>query len=500
MGKPTFDPTQLTTDDIHPAQRTATPVTSGDDSGESFLGNVAKSGANFANNLLGAVTSPIQTYHAMTDVVDGYLAKIPGIHTGAQQTAAADAMTKHFKDRYGSVANVRKTAYEDPVGFAADLSTVIAPFAGGAGAAGEIADMAGMAKTAAALRTVAKAGTTAAEVTNPLNVGKAVSAGVRGVGGVMAGAGLDAGSAVTRAGEYMQNPIANTGQALAKKLYRTTLQPSGTAAEGAAKVDTLMKEGVGPAGEQPAWDKISEYANQVKQMFNDPRAAGLNADPINVLKGVDPLLANQGRQSWVDQLAPMNGPDKVRSVVDDFVQKHFNPGTPAGQPTPSGVLDPSGNMIMTPGSAATPATAKPLPLDTLQGEKQNTYARLKDSDFGGGGVTSPIPAAERQAQVGLASGARNEIGDQLASVGITGVHAIHAAEGGLLDAMPDLQRNAAKMANGGMFTTTKEALIRHVLPMAAIQLYKLGKLPMETVDHIVKQGATAGAQQQSADN
>lgn len=472
-----------------------------------FLDNAWSSTKNFAGNMLAAASHPVDTATSIHDVVNGYIGKMRGQKAGDEgynpdEQRMADAMTKHFKDRYGSVDAIKRTAYTDPVGFAADLSGVVAPLAGGAGLLGEAADAAGLARTANVLRTASKVGGVVAETANPLSAGKTAARITQGAGKVMSGAGIGVGSAVTNAGEVMEHPVINTGRALAKKLYRTALDPSGTAAEGSAKVDTLMNEGIGPTGEQPAWDKINQYSQQVKDMLSDPRAQGVTADPTNVLKGVDPLLAPQGKASWVDQLAPMGGPDKVQSVVDDFVQKHFNPGTPgtpAGQPTFSGVYDAQGNRVMTPGAAAvppTPATPVPMDLPKLQGEKQNTYARLKDSDFGGGPSNTPMPAAERQAQVGLAKGARNEIGDKLASVGITGIHGVNAKEGGLLDAMPDLQRNAAKMASAGIFGSAKEALIRRVLPTAALQLYKAGKLPWETTEHILKQGALgAGIQE-----
>jgi len=474
----------------------------------SFITNLGDSASEFGRNLVTAAVHPYDTVKNGVNLAEGYLTKIGlGNKNGkvtAQQQQMMDAMNKHFGDRYGSLDKIKHTAYTDPVGFAADASTVLGPLSGGVGLVGDAADAAGMARAASTLSKVADVAKAGSELTNPLNVGKGASKALQTTGKVMSGAGMDAGSAVTRAGEAIEHPIQDLSTGLAKKWYRKALNPSGTVDEGTAKVNTLMNEGIGPANEPGAWDKITQYANQVKAMLRDPRAQGVSGDVTKVLGATDPLIAPTGPQSWEAQLAPGNGPDQVNQVRQDFVNKHFNPGTPAvpanlGQVV-AGELTPNPTIVgATPAILATPPTPRPISLEDLQEEKQNTYRRLKDSDFGGGPSNAPIPAASRQANVALAKGARNEIGDKLSSVGLDGIHAINAKEGGLLDAMPDLQRNAAKLANSpGITESAREILIRHLLPQAAIGLYKAGRLPWNTTEYILKQGAAGSTVQEQA--
>lgn len=95
---------------------------------------------------------------------------------------AANAMGGFLKERYGSLEKIKTTLYNDPVGAAADLSTL---FTGGGAAATRVATasrgpivagamqglpgMEAAARTSGALATTGKALTTAGEYTNPLN-------------------------------------------------------------------------------------------------------------------------------------------------------------------------------------------------------------------------------------------------------------------------------------------------------------------------------------------
>lgn len=94
-----------------------------------FAGNVVKSGVNFVGGIANAVAHPIETAKTLGKTAIGGVEKlIPGQQDYEQNF---DQLTDFFKQRYGSWDAVKQTAYEDPIGFLADASTVI----GGAGGA-----------------------------------------------------------------------------------------------------------------------------------------------------------------------------------------------------------------------------------------------------------------------------------------------------------------------------------------------------------------------------
>lgn len=93
----------------------------------SFLGNVANSAGNLLGGLVHAVAHPIDTITNLGKTALGGLetgvAAVSGQPTPQDsQTQAFHQTLDYFKQRYGSVDNFLKTAYQDPVGTAADAS------------------------------------------------------------------------------------------------------------------------------------------------------------------------------------------------------------------------------------------------------------------------------------------------------------------------------------------------------------------------------------------
>lgn len=117
-----------------------------------FIGNVFKSGGRFARDtVMGAanVLNPDPNKNTAINIGRLGLGAIEKVVPGEQgHEDNFDALTGYFKDRYGGVENVKKTLYEDPVGFASDVSLFLS--AGGAGLklAGKGAKLAGAVKTA----------------------------------------------------------------------------------------------------------------------------------------------------------------------------------------------------------------------------------------------------------------------------------------------------------------------------------------------------------------
>lgn len=114
------------------------------------LRNAPESAATFAGNLWHAVQNPIDTLSAVADLGAGTIragaqAVLPqsvfgyldSFNTDAAQRAGrtASAVGNFYGDRYGSEDGFKRTIAQDPVGFAADLSTVLTGGAGGARAA-----------------------------------------------------------------------------------------------------------------------------------------------------------------------------------------------------------------------------------------------------------------------------------------------------------------------------------------------------------------------------
>jgi hypothetical protein len=135
--------------------------------------NIPSSAVEFATGLYNAVTNPVETAGTLLDIAAG------GLKTGAQKALpkdvynfinnldanpkaaqramrAAQQFGGQMADRYGTYDAIKNTLATDPVGFAADMSSLLS---GGAG----LAKRAGKTGTAATLNKMAQR-------TNPVNV------------------------------------------------------------------------------------------------------------------------------------------------------------------------------------------------------------------------------------------------------------------------------------------------------------------------------------------
>lgn len=136
---------------LFPAETGESPLKAGLKS----LGNVPSSTFNLGKNVVQAIAHPIKTVQGVGDTLEG------GIRTGIEkvtgkelpsneQTDQAEStfhtVAQGLKDRYGSVENAQRTATNDPVGFGADVLSLIT---GGASLAGKIPGVAKLAEGAA---------------------------------------------------------------------------------------------------------------------------------------------------------------------------------------------------------------------------------------------------------------------------------------------------------------------------------------------------------------
>jgi hypothetical protein len=178
------------------------------------LANVGTSAANFYKGLITAITNPAQTAMGVLDVGAGTLQnllpkelvdlvnQIDNKPEAAKRAVdVANAVGGMYKDRYGSVEALKNTLATDPVGAAADLSTL---FTGGASATARVAP------------TTSKVLSAAGKYTNPLlpvttaaNYGLALSA--KGAGNVIDA--ITGERAATRAGNIVRNALTEEGRA-----------------------------------------------------------------------------------------------------------------------------------------------------------------------------------------------------------------------------------------------------------------------------------------------
>jgi hypothetical protein len=130
-----------------------------------FAGNVAKSGFGAVKNLLTAVLHPVKTIEGAAKILGGATAST--FTLGQKSTPEFDSFITFLKGRYGSVDALKKTAYEDPVGFLIDLSTILDAGASGLAKAGDISKISEITKAGEIASKVA-------DITNPIKIaGKA---------------------------------------------------------------------------------------------------------------------------------------------------------------------------------------------------------------------------------------------------------------------------------------------------------------------------------------
>ena len=178
------------------------------------LANVGTSAANFYKGLITAITNPVQTATGILDVGAGALQNmlpkelvnlVDQIDTNPEASKRAVQMANSvggmFKDRYGSVEALKNTLATDPVGAAADLSTL---FSGGASATARLAPAASK-----VMGTAAKFTNPLAPVTAAANYGLAL--GAKGAGNVVDA--IKGESAANRAGSIVRNALTEEGRA-----------------------------------------------------------------------------------------------------------------------------------------------------------------------------------------------------------------------------------------------------------------------------------------------
>lgn len=221
--------------------------------------NIPSSAAEFATGFYNAVTNPVQTAGTLLDIAAG------GLKTGAQKAlpknvynfindldanpqAAERAMRTarqfggQMADRYGTYDAIKNTLATDPVGFAADMSSLLS---GGAG----LAKRAGRTGTAGVLNKMA-------ERTNPVNALKPVG---RAVAKAAERAPLKISNALApKSAAYMEAAEGRAPELIAQLRARGEIVP-GSRPTAAQQASPLGLTKFSAMGEASAKAKPSEY-------------------------------------------------------------------------------------------------------------------------------------------------------------------------------------------------------------------------------------------------
>ena len=310
-----------------------------------FAGNVIKSGYNVAKGVVGAVMHPLDTATTLLDVGAGALQKaVPqGVadfinkfdsnpEAAVRASKVANAVGGMYADRYGSVEGIKKTLYEDPVGAAADLSTILSLGAGAVRQAPNIA--AGALKVAGApemAATVARTAPAAAEIAAPVaEIGRAVNP--------MNYVPLETtGKLVAKGGNFLANAVNPKSAALL-----SAAEGRGPEIVNALRNAQAATPGYVPtAGEAVTNLGVTKYPALQQEVARFApteyyqRGQGQNAalmQPLNVAESIPTAIAKRGAETgpmYETATAPGKVADvsKVASHIDSVLQR--NPGNTA---------------------------------------------------------------------------------------------------------------------------------------------------------------------------
>lgn len=248
--------------------------------GTQAISNIPSSAVEFGKSLATPIIHPVETAKGLGTLA----AEWPQAVTG-QEAPSWQALGDYFKQRYGGFENLKQTIAKDPVGFAAELSTLL----GGAGAA---AKMAGEAGNVSKLATAGKALEKASDITNPVNAAMtAVKAPLAAVGKVSPSQTIE-------------------------RLYESGLKPSTTLSEKirSKRIQTAISEGipVSKSGLQKSKGLIQDLNDEIKSRIADYSNSTIERDKI--LAPVEDL-----KQTYQQGKAlPSEAVNEVQKVIDEF--------------------------------------------------------------------------------------------------------------------------------------------------------------------------------------
>ncbi len=330
-----------------------------------FIGNIGKSGAEAVKNVLTAVLHPINTIEGIAKVLGGATAST--FTLGQKSTPEFDGLISFLKDRYGSVDNIKKTAYEDPVGFLIDLSTVLD--AGGS-LLGKLGDVSKISELSKAGEVVSKAG----EITNPAVIaGKGLKAIANKAGNVASeAAGFVTGAGGGAVKEAYTNPSKGFYQGLRGKVSPEAIVDEAKQALGTAKANRSSSYQSDLAKIKTNGQPLNITPLQ-KELSNQLKKFGVEMDETGGLNFDNSTISDPAEQA------------KIQRAYDDINRWGKNPNnlTPAGVDTLKRRLDNlySPNSDVRAFTATLKNKARELLNNQVPGYEEMTKAYQQASDF-----------------------------------------------------------------------------------------------------------------------
>jgi hypothetical protein len=310
-----------------------------------FGRNVLKSGAGVIGGAASALRHPITTAENLGNVGLGVAEKAFGL--APQHEQYAEAAGEYFKNRYGGWENIKKTAYEDPVGALLD----VAPLAGAAGTGLRVAGTAGK------LGAVADIGR-GLETASTLGIPKAIGA--------------------------VAEPLKERGIGLMVR----ALKPTNAVLEGVGKrwgpisdltgrargiAEKLIEEGVNPneEGVQTLMQRLAANEQEMKNLAQGSTAL-VDTAPSE-------LNIKAGRAASTKQIAGEPQTAAWDQVLEEW-QRNPHASAPVTQQVPT--YNPITGTF-TPQPKVTGHALKPqIPYPLAQELKQGTYRAIGDAKYG----------------------------------------------------------------------------------------------------------------------
>lgn len=316
-----------------------------------FGSNAFESGGRFVGDVAHAVMSPVQTAKAVGNLALGTVEKvIPGEQ---EEEKNVDALVNMYIERYGGLENLKKTMFEDPVGFLADVATV----AGGIGLAGKGVQVA----------------TGAAKLTKTANVAAQVAK----TAGAVSGA---------------TDPLAITGRAVAapvsklipeqfkpRKMYESALKPSTTIP--VEKVNRMVETGlenripVTEGGLEKLGDLVDDLQIKIADQIKAGTGRGETVSALKVAQRTD-----DATKKFSQQVNPAEDLNAIAASKAEFLDRYA-------------IKDAKGNVL----------GYRKIPAAEAQALKQGTYRQLKGRAYG------ELKSATIEAQKALARGLKEEL-------------------------------------------------------------------------------------------
>lgn len=355
-----------------------------------FAQNVVESAKGFGKQIwdVAAGIPTGETPMNILNLIGGTVQKMtPGPRGPLEQYP--EAVGQYYSGRYGSMADLAKTAYKDPVGTMADASMLLSLGGAGAKAAATVPRAMGMAQTANALGRTGEILNVVGAVTDPVRIG------------------FNAATLPLR----LPVDIPLVSRAKPENLYQSAMKPRPSLSVQRGKVDQMVRTGleegipVSEGGVKQAWGIIDDLNKQVQGYIDDATARGVTIDPLQIRKRIDDVRAKYSGQF-------ISGDDlkKIDKIEQKFLAEHATPSTSS--------------------------TTASMTAAEAQEAKQKAYLKLK------GKYGKKASDAQTDTLKALARGTNEEL-----RAAIPEITEPNLRESKLLDFTPELQRSVARMGN-----------------------------------------------------